>query len=172
MTKFTQDFLTHVIHPVIEVLGFDDGEELAEVDDDVYMFPSEALLLGTALAETSLEQIVQYGGGPAVGYFQIEPATYEDILGNWLVGERAREITPKIYKVCCLPYMPDAGAMIWHPRFAACMCRLHYRRQPRYSDKLALPDTIEGIAEYWGTYYNTSLGKGSVEHFLETWQDR
>lgn len=40
--------------------------------------------------------------------------------------------------------------------------RLFYRLIPE-----AILETIEGRAKYWKKYYNTVLGKGTVEHYLE-----
>ena len=40
---------------------------------------AEALLLGTAVVESGLSALVQAGGGPALGLYQIEPATHADI---------------------------------------------------------------------------------------------
>ena len=47
-------------------------------------------------------------------------------------------------------------------------CRLKYRR-----DRKAIPSAsdIEGQAKYWKRVYNTRLGKGTIEHFLEANKD-
>ena len=44
------------------------------------------------------------------------------------------------------------------------LCRIHYRR-----DKHSIPswDDLEGQAKYWKRVYNTSLGRGTTEHFIE-----
>ena len=46
----------------------------------------------------------------------------------------------------------------------AVFCRLKYKR-----DKYALPkaNDLEAQAKYWKRVYNTHLGKGTVEHFME-----
>ena len=64
---------------------------------------------------------------------------------------------------------PKPEAMTWNHRYAAAMCRIHYRRQPGELWKL---DTVEKVAEYWKEFYNTPKGKGTVEHFLEAWESR
>jgi hypothetical protein len=45
------------------------------------------------------------------------------------------------------------------------MCRVHYYRVPA-----ALPPAgdLAEQAAYWKRYYNTELGRGTVEHFLGT----
>ena len=46
----------------------------------------------------------------------------------------------------------------------AVFCRLKYKR-----DKYPLPliGDLEGQAKYWKRVYNTKLGKGTIEHFME-----
>ena len=46
--------------------------------------------------------------------------------------------------------------------FSIIMCRIHYRRVPK-----PLPYTLEDQAVYWKAYYNSHLGKGTVEKFIE-----
>ena len=43
-------------------------------------------------------------------------------------------------------------------------CRLHYRRVPA-----ALPKSndLEAQAKYWKKNYNSHLGRGTIEHFME-----
>jgi hypothetical protein len=50
-------------------------------------------------------------------------------------------------------------------RFAVLMARLHYFRfaQP-------VPLDTRGQAEYWKTYYNTRLGKGTPDKYLADWR--
>ena len=41
-------------------------------------------------------------------------------------------------------------------------CRLKYWRVPK-----RMPNTGEGMAKYWKKYYNTHLGSGHVEDFMD-----
>ena len=41
-------------------------------------------------------------------------------------------------------------------------CRLKYWRVPK-----RMPNTGEGMAKYWKEYYNTHLGSGHVEDFMD-----
>lgn len=50
--------------------------------------------------------------------------------------------------------------------YNALMIRLCYRRQ---AEALPQPDDEVGLARYWKKYYNTELGKGTVEKFLKDW---
>jgi len=33
---------------------------------------------------------------------------------------------------------------------------------------LTEPSTLEGRANYWKTWYNSSLGKGTIKHYIES----
>ena len=46
----------------------------------------------------------------------------------------------------------------------AALCRLHYRRVPSGLPKAG---NLEAQAKYWKEFYNTKLGKGTIEHFIE-----
>ena len=45
------------------------------------------------------------------------------------------------------------------------MCRLKYRRVPKKLEK-----TVEGMAHYWKKYFNSDLGKGDPEEFIEKYK--
>jgi hypothetical protein len=129
--------------------------------------PSEAaeqLLLGTALVESRLVHRRQIGGGPARGFFQMEPATHDDIWNNFL------EFRPGLAeKIKSLRSSPAANAhqeLERNDKYACAMARAHYLRAPE-----VLPEVgdLEGMAGYWKQYYNTPLGAGSVSKYLATW---
>ena len=44
----------------------------------------EELVHGTAIVESGLTYLKQHGDGPALGVWQIEPATHEDLYTNFL----------------------------------------------------------------------------------------
>lgn len=50
----------------------------------LYFLEASDLLLGTALVESNLEHLKQIGGGPALGFFQMEPETFDDIFYRYL----------------------------------------------------------------------------------------
>lgn len=119
---------------------------------DLWSAPAENLVLGTALVESLARFVRQVGGGPAVGLWQMEPATHNDIWTNYIAFDA------KLSKM-----LPRASAerMVYDLRYAAQMCRVHYRRV-----KAPLPLTSLAAAEYWKRYYNTVLGAGTVEKAL------
>ena len=168
MKQICYDMLHHVILPVVAALRWD-GDAPDVIRCSGYKLKaSEALLLGTALVESGFRNVIQTGG-PALGFWQMEPATHDDHK-DWIM--RTEGIEERVKSVCALPpkgsmLQIPARMMVWNLRYAVCMARVHYRRRPG-----ALPETIEELAQYWKDHYNTYQGRGTVEHFLKAWEAR
>ena len=128
---------------------------------DLYSHEAADLVFRTGLAETGYRHLKQMGGGPAIGFFQIEPATIKDTVENYL------KFRPKLQNA-----IKKLGFIEKHSEYSlmsnialqVVFCRLKYRR-----DKFPLPliGDLRGQAEYWKRVYNTHLGKGTIEHFME-----
>ncbi len=125
---------------------------------------AEALVLGTVLAESSLKYIKQIGGGPALGFMQMEPATHDDIWVNFLKGKK--KLAGLILAAANLPKSKTPAPMnlMFNLVYGVAMCRAHYLRKPGI-----VPKTLEDQAHYWKKYYNTYLGGGSVKSYLAAW---
>ena len=125
------------------------------------------LLLGTALAESNLQYLRQLDGGPAMGLWQMEPVTHQDIWSSFL-GHRpdlagaVRELRTREG-----PRGEDdpTRQLIYSLPYACAMARVHYWRVP---DALPPADDLEAQAAYWKQHYNTPLGAGTVEHYIHT----
>ncbi|MBF0212296.1 MAG: hypothetical protein HQM00_01890 [Magnetococcales bacterium] len=145
-----KQFEQYVIAPALELLGLDSPA-------------ARALMLGTAAQESGLGHYLrQVGGGPALGVFQMEPATYHDIWNNFL--KYHPEITQRLARRW--PVQPKAEEMITDLLLAAVMCRLHYRR---VSAPLPEAGDVSGLAAYWKRHYNTPQGAGTVSEFVHNW---
>ena len=131
--------------------------------------PAEELVYLTGLTESGYDYIRQLGDGPAVSFFQVEPATAHDICVNYLKyrGNRRKNF-------CKATKLPEDAVMtsykqywadlLWYNIAAGILfCRLKYYRVPE-----PIPEDLEGMAAYWKEHYNTVGGKGSVKHFLES----
>ena len=119
------------------------------------------LVYRTGMAETKYKHLIQMGGGPAIGFFQCEPATMRDIIDNYATYRP--EIMSKLWALGYDDKDAEMRLMGSIPLQVA-FCRLKYRR-----DKHAIPssDHMEAQASYWKRVYNTELGKGTVKHFME-----
>lgn len=118
------------------------------------------LLVGTAAQESHLGTYLRQIRGPALGVFQMEPATHNDIWENYIAYQgRLKDDMRARYA------MATAETMVYDLRYAAIMARIHYLRVPT-----ALPEDIEGQAHYWKEHYNTFLGAGTVEEYLQNYR--
>ena len=132
----------------------------------LWSLAAENLVMGTGAQESRLRYVKQIGGGPALGLFQMEPATHNDIWTNYLIWNQAWSGEVKRLAVTRdASGIPLASEMIWNLKYAAAMCRVFYRRKPG-----ALPDTVEGMAAYWKRHWNTFLRKGTVAEFIKNYE--
>jgi hypothetical protein len=143
-----------IVRPVLRFLG-------------LHSDAAENLVVGTALVESG-GQFVRQLGGPALGLWQMEPRTHDDIWDNFLHGSTRRMLASQLEKLQT-PAVLTLGALelIGNLYYGAAMCRVHYLRvrtpTPLATDAL-------GMAAYWKGYYNTPLGAGTVDKALPHFQ--
>ena len=141
---------------------------LKKLDAKYYSDQAVDLIYNTGLVESNYQYLMQLEDGPARGFFQMEPATAVDICKNYLCF-RPKLLT-EIENICFLNPYVLVGAKPEQLKFLLAtnvalqiiFCRIHYRRVPK-----PLPYTLEDQAVYWKAYYNSHLGKGTVEKFIE-----
>jgi len=133
---------------------------------DLYSDSAVELLMGTAAQETHLGQagLVQRGGGPAKGIFQMEPITEKD-LWDRIIKKRPM-LESKIIRTCKVNG-PNELHMTGNIVYQIIMTRIKYWIIPK-----KLPDSgdVKGMAKYWKDYYNTYLGKGKPEEFIHNYK--
>ena len=112
----SSEFRNSVIKPVLEKMG-------------VASVAAEELLLGTAIQESLfLKYRRQIGGGPAVSYFQMEPATHNDIWDNFL--KYRPEWAAKVTSFLTSESADKISELENNDEYAAAMARIHYMRVP------------------------------------------
>jgi len=122
----------------------------------LYSVKAEELLVITAAQEslggTYLWQNDRLGfpKGPALGVYQMEPATYKDLFVNFLSfhEQLLLRMTPG-------PDKPER--MVYDLYYATQIARLYY-----YRFKEAIPEDLEGQLRYYKKYWNTELGKATI----------
>ncbi len=137
---------------------------------DMWSEVAEDLVVGTAIQESRATYLKQFGTGPAVGIFQMEPATHDDLWNNFI--KFRRPIAEKLYNMKMSNHLEplfvkvSANEMIGNLYYAVAMCRIQYKRAPT-----TLPEIgdIGGLAAYWKQYYNTPLGAGTVDEFIHNY---
>lgn len=140
---------------------------------DKYASPEAVqLVLETGLVESKYKWIRQLGDGPARSFWQIEPATAVDNLAHYI--KHRFDLMHKCAEVSMvdLKHWQNYSEPLWEDILeknlsaAIIHCRIKFWRIPK-----RLPNTLEGRAKYWKNYYNTSQGKGSEEHYIESVKD-
>ena len=131
---------------------------------DCYSDDALALVVRTGMAESGYRAVRGYGDvNPAIGFWQIEPATMYDMMRNYL---SYRKKYKEALKDLGMKFKGDDIEMSVMSNMAvqAALCRLHYRR-----DKDPLPswDDIEAQGRYWKKVYNTFKGRGTIKHFMK-----
>jgi len=131
-------FLGLVIRPTLRWLHLESPE-------------AEALLLGTALAESRLTHLAQLDGGPALGVYQMEPATHDDIWRHYLAFRRP--MAARIEALIAPRPRPRTHQLPTNLAYATAMARLHYLRVAA-----PLPAEAPAMAAYHKRHYNTNAG--------------
>jgi len=120
------------------------------------------LLMLTAAVESDLGQcIVQKGGGPARGIFQMEPNTEDDIWKNYLKYREHLALSVTEY-MCNFK-----EEMKWNLAYQILMCRTNYLR---IKDPIPAANNIVELARYWKFNYNSINGKGTIEKAIEKYK--
>lgn len=148
----------YIIRPTLDRLGLDNAAESRR---------AEYLLMGTAAVESDCGYfLVQSSGGPALGIFQMEPSTHDDIWKNYL--EHRDGLKGRVEQLLMRFRAPQAAQLVVNPMYACAMARVLYRRSP-----LPLPMDLEDIQGAWRIYkeiYNTHLGATEFETFEGKWR--
>jgi len=128
---------------------------------DCWSERAEELLLMTGVAESALKHVVQANGGPARGYFQMEPWVCVDLINNRLMNnpKRRGNLLDNLVGT-------EAQALKDDIVFMVLSCRYFYMEVPE-----ALPDHRDrkAIYRYYKKYWNTEAGKATEKHFFEMW---
>ncbi len=119
----------------------------------MYSKNAEELMVFTCAVESLGGTYIAQVKGPALGIYQMEPQTYNDIWQNYIMlhGNLLMRFLSSFHIV----FMPPEEMLIYDLRFATAMTRLFYARI-----KAPLPpaDDVDAIWEYYKLYYNTPLG--------------
>ena len=140
------------------------GPALRQVN--LHSAAAENLVMGTASQESNLRHLRQHDEGPALGLWQMEPVTHDDIWATWL--EYRPTIAVNVLLAIDAQNPPQAERLVWDLRYAAIMCRLRYRR---VRDPLPHFDDVWALAQYWKDHYNTVHGRGQVHEFVNNYRN-
>lgn len=144
------DFARQIIQPGIEAIQHYDPASLV-------------LDLGTGIQESKLKYVRQIGGA-ALGYFQMEPFTFNDLFSRWL-GPSSRQYIMDGLRMLT-PHPEDPESLVTCPQFAAAMCRVKYLSIPAIAPQA---DDVAGMAAYYLKYYNAG-GKATTAQAVNSFK--
>ena len=149
----SQQLHDHIIKPTLEYMGGNYNSENARF-----------LLLCTAAIESNCGYYIKQVGGPALGIWQMEPDTFDDIRENCDAINKDELLKGKIGELITAG-CDDGGwftAAIDSSKLACSFARLKYSM-----DSAALPDhnDIKAVYDYYKRIYNTPLGASTYEKF-------
>jgi hypothetical protein len=125
---------------------------------------AENLVLVTGAHESNYEFTQQIGGGPALGFFQMEPETHDDCWTNFLNFHP--DLSSQIENITLNGAAPHADELVSNAQYAAAMCRVKYLRSP-----LPLPgaNDANGMWSIYKAVYNTVDGAANQSQFMNAW---
>jgi hypothetical protein len=124
------------------------------------------LLMLTAAQESHLGRYLRQVRGPALGIFQMEPATMEDLFNNYIVFNDAIHDIHQYYTQGM-----HEGNFVQRAKgdlvFQIIMARINYYRKPG-----ALPEPSDeyAMARYYKRHWNTVLGAATVEEAVKNYR--
>ena len=149
-----QQLLDCIIKPTLEYMGGNYNSKNARM-----------LLLSTAAIESKCGYYIKQVGGPAMGIWQMEPATHNDIWDN-CDALRNNVFVDAISQMQISCIVDSDIDLVISPMYACAMARLKYAMDPK-----PLPDynNIRQVYDYYKRIYNTPLGASTYAKFKQAW---
>lgn len=119
----------------------------------LYSQEAEELLVFTCATESLGGTYLHQVNGPALGIYQMEPTTYNDIWQNYIYPNGALAL--RLFANFNISSVPSEDRLIYDLRFATAMARIHFRR---IKSPLPLSNNLDSIWDYYKQYYNTLNG--------------
>ncbi len=154
----TRRFLNQIILPVLNNLHFTTKNTPESI------LSAAKLLLGTAIQESSLLYFRQKQAiKPALGPYQMEEATFDDLHANFLKYNpllllQANQFSPT--------RAPNFKELEFNATYATVIARLNYAR---FHSFLPASADVVGQANYWKVYWNTHKGAGTAKQYIINW---
>lgn len=161
MSINTEQFRELVVRPTLEYL-----------DPEIkYSQESEDLLIMTAAHESNMGEYLKQINGPALGVYQMEPDTLDDIWFRFLCFRPL--LTDIIYQFHNEIHGGTIKQLTYDLMYATVMARVHYYRVPEALPSRVTHDThqsyVWALADYAKKYWNTHLGKATVMDYYRAY---
>lgn len=118
----------------------------------------------TGIVESRLQHIKQIGAGPALSWWQIEPATSDWLWFDYL--QRRSDLRDRVEDLSASAF-PIVDQLAWNQGLACALCRVRYWTVP---ERLPDAEDADGMGAYWKAHYNTAGGAGTAEKFTNAYK--
>lgn len=142
------DIKRGIIAPVVLDLELP-GDEFARIQ----------LMTGIGNVETGYRTRHQ-ASGPALGFWQVEPATHDDLWCNWLRARPALSAVVLGFLPTKYSGVPNSAAMVESDAYGCCIGTLVFYRS---TEPLPARNDARGQCAAWKQAYNTAAGAGAVD---------
>lgn len=127
------------------------------------------MVMGTAAQESRMGYYLHQLGGPAVGAYQIEQPTHQDIVGRYLMREENADLRQIVIGMTCRDQpIGSKDELATNLRYATAICRIRYWME---IEPLPPANQLERIGKYWDDHYNANPEHGTVEEFVRNYQE-
>lgn len=152
---------------------------LRYLDPDIpYSEEAVELLMMTAAHESKLGTYIKQVNGPALGIYQMEPATHDDIYRNFFIYKP--KLMSSITGLRSQAYITEDELLVTNLMYATAMARVHYYRDskpiPKKKDFIAPVSGFNeslwllALAGYAKRVYNTEAGKATPEKYYNDYR--
>lgn len=126
------------------------------------------LLMMIAAHESHMGRFIKQVKGPALGIFQMEPVTHDDIWKNFISKNQKLEFAvakflPSSHSL--VSKLSQAELLATDIRYATILARVFFMRF-----KEPIPTDDLGKARYAKWYWNTELGKASINDYFAAYR--
>ncbi len=132
------------------------------LDLSLYSEDAIELLIFTCANESDGGSYLKQVDGPALGIYQMEPATYNDIWQNFIY--KRMDLKLKLIHHFNAATMPPEDRLVYDLAFATAMSRIFYLR---IDEPIPKSNDTTAIYNYYKKYYNTAAGAANYQQAVE-----
>lgn len=122
---------------------------------------AEELMILTCAQESRGGTYVKQIEGPALGIYQMEPETHDDLWNTYL--SHHPELSYPILNYLGYSRIPSSNTLLFNLGYATMMARVRYLVA---SEAIPSSKDIPALAAYWNEHYNRNPDKGTDEEAI------
>lgn len=132
----------------------------------LYSKDAEELMVFTCAVESDGGTYIKQINGPAVGIYQCEPNTHNDIWRNFILYKN--NFVTQLALNFNVNAIPDISRLMTDLSYATAICRLHYART---KERVPSMTDVDAMWEYYKKYYNTPAGAATKDASIQKYYD-